>query len=226
MVAPCRLGQRAQKGEAIGRIGERIMIGLMDRARFIGGQLELLLLQQQHLRVERGPRLGEFAVDLPPVAERGRGLQHFLRLERLCDIVDLVDRTGGATDIERGEIGIAGDDHQVDLRIERTDAAGGFLAVDSGRHAHVDERDCEPLARLEAFLDRRDTVEPLHLVNAFEIERTARGCRRDGHIHIGIAVTEEFGRHRGERRSARFGRLARTKHLAIRVVHRRLVVHD
>ncbi len=213
------LGERAHERQAVRRVGERIMVGHMGGLGFIGGELELLLLEQLDLLGQRLARRGELAVDLPAMPQRARGLDHFLGLERLGDVEDLVGRARGAADVERREVRIAGDDHQVDLGIEPADALGGLLAVDARRHAHVDEGDREALTAADRRLDRAHCVEPLVEMGAFEHVFVGRG-------RLGIVVVaEQFGCQRRKRGSL-LASPRRAEALPIGIVHCRFVVHD
>ena len=209
--------QRAQEGEPVGRIGQRIVRRHMDRAAFVRSEFGALLLELDDLGRELLPRRSQFAIDLPAMRQRGRGLDDLRHFERLGDVEDLVRRPCDLADLDRRKVGKAGDDAQVDLGIERADAARGFTAVDARRHAHVDERDRIGRPRRQRRLHRRDRVEALMAMRQVEAVVRRRIRRRR-------VVAEQLRRHRVERilRSTALHREA----AGIAVVHGRLVIDD
>ena len=214
----CAVGQRAAEGEPVGRLGQRIVVRHVDRAAFVRGELMALLLELDDLRGERLAGFGEFAVAAPAVRERAGHLRDLGDFERLGDVEDLVGGAGRLGDLDRREIGIARDDDEIDVGVELADPRRGFLAVDAGRHAHVDEGDGIGFVARQCGLDRRNAVEPLHRMRQREVDRgIGRGV---GSV---VVFAEQFGSHRLERAGVD-GRRRETAPVA--VVHGRFVIDD
>jgi hypothetical protein len=154
------------------------------------------------------------AVDLPTVRERGRGLDDLGHLERFGDVEYLVCRPSDLGDLERGEIGIARDDAQVHVAVDRPHAPRGLAPVDPRRHADVDERYRERATLGRRALDLGDRVLALTVVNQLE-----RGCLVGG---LDGVVPEQLARHRRQRIVGPCGGEAPP----IAVVHRGFVVDD
>ena len=190
----------------------------MQRAAFVGGEFEPLFFQLHHLLREQRTCGGQFAVDFPAARERSRGLHDLGDLERLGDVEDLVGGARRLADLDRREIGIAGDDDEVDLGIERADAARGLAPVDARRHANVDEGDRIGRTGGERGLDRGDRIQSLVTMRQREVRGIVVRRAADR------IVAEQLGGHRVERAVVAAARGREAARVA--VMHRRFVVDD
>ena len=211
---PRAVGKRAFKGEPVGRVGQRIVGGDMHRAAFIGGELQPLLFQPRNPTPQRLAGVGGLAVDLPTPTERGGELDDLGDRERLGETKDLVHRPRLAANAQRRDVGGIVDDDDVDLAVERTDAARGLHAVGAGRQSRGDERDRIGIAARQRRLDRGHGVETLMAV---------RQLKRRREIDLRRIVAEQLRRsHLRGRPRHPFGHEA----APIAIVHARLIVDD
>ena len=155
-------------------------------------------------------------------AERVRQLPHFVRVERLLQVEQLVGRRHALRDHRGIDVGVGRADHDLGLWVQLADALGRPGAIRAGRHAHVEKHDgVRPTDGARRAYRRDRSLGP---VAVFGLERRCaarpggRQRCRAARQEQSLAQVVDLGARRAGHRVA--------EDLPVGVEHRRFVVDD